>query len=94
MAVYLTDKIDRSAVSPLVRHEDTVTLADDLSDFEAPASMLCSASSDEARDKLCAAYVCDKLPRKRRVEYKPGDRVLVGSWGLDGKAHWCLRSFA
>lgn len=94
MAIYLTDRIDPEAVSEAIRQQDTISLADDLSDFDAPSSMLCSASSDEARDRLCAAYCCDKLPRKRKVEYKPGDKALVGSWDLHGRAHWCLRVFA
>lgn len=91
MAWYLTDKL--AAVSDAVRHQETRSLADDLSDLDRPATLVCCASSDEARDRLCADYGIEALPRVEEAEHQPGDRAIVGSWGLDGRAHWCLRSF-
>lgn len=91
---YLTDRIDPGLVADTIRHQETISLADDLSDFDLPAELVCSASSDERAAALCAGL--GRVPPLARVAatYGPGDRALVGSWEPDGTMHWCLRTFA
>lgn len=89
--LYLTDRIE--SVADSVRHQDTITLADDLSDFTLPSQIVCAASSDERAASLCAGLgLSSPLPRVSAT-YQPGDRALVGSWEPDGRMHWCLRTF-
>lgn len=93
MAFYLTDRIEPESVSEQIRHQDTISLADDLSDFDLPGELACSASSDERAAALCAGLGRTPLGRVSAT-YQPGDRALVGSWEPDGTMHWCLRTFA